>query len=98
MAARRLSELTGIPVLPVTDSATRLADELVKEGALPERAIVDAFHIGIAAAQSIAYLLTWNCKHLANAAMRSTIEAVCRSEGLAPPIICTPEELPVGKI
>ena len=56
----------------------------------------DAFHIGIAAAHQIEYLLTWNCKHIANATMRGTIEAICRSSGLTPPIICTPEELPSG--
>jgi hypothetical protein len=80
--------------LPLSDAATRLANALVHQGALPKKATVDAFHIGIAAAHEVTYLLTWNCKHLANAAMRGTIEAVCRSEGLAPPIICTPEELP----
>lgn len=81
-------------VLPLTDAATRLAKEPVRRRALPEKATVDAFHIGVAAAYGISYLLTWNCKHLANATMRSTIEAVSRSEGLSPPIICTPEELP----
>ena len=94
LRARRLRALRGISVLPLTDAATRLAGELVRKGALPEKATVDAFHIGVAAAHEVAYLLTWNCKHLANATMRSTIEAVCRSEGLSPPIICTPEELP----
>lgn len=94
MGARRLRALRGIAVLPLTDAATRLARELVRKGALPEKAVVDAFHIGVAAAHEVSYLLTWNCKHLANAAMRGTIEAVCRSEGLVPPIICTPEELP----
>jgi hypothetical protein len=44
----------------------------------------------VLAAHHVAYLLTWNCTHLANATMRGTIEAVCRSEGLQPPIICTP--------
>jgi hypothetical protein len=39
-------------------------------------------------------LLTWNCKHIANAAMRGTIEAICRRQGLDPPVICTPEQLP----
>ena len=97
LRARRLRALQGIAVLPLTDAATRLARELVRKGALPERAIVDAFHIGVAAAHEMAYLLTWNCKHLANATMRSTIEAVCRSEGLSSPIICTPEELPTRK-
>ena len=97
LRVRRLRALQGISVLPLTDAATRLARELVQKGALPEKATVDAFHIGVAAAHEVAYLLTWNCKHLANATMRSTIEAVCRSEGLTPPIICTPEELPTRK-
>ncbi len=39
------------------------------------------------------YLLTWNCSHIANAAMRPKIEAVCRRHGYEPPIICTPLEL-----
>lgn len=97
MRARRLRTLRGIPVLPLTDSATRLARELVRQGALPEKATVDAFHIAVAAAHEVTYLLTWNCKHLANATMRGTIEAVCRSEGLNPSVICTPEELPARK-
>ena len=95
--ARRLRALRGIPVLSLTDSATRLARELVQRGALPEKATVDAFHIGVAAAHHVTYLLTWNCRHLANATMRGTIEATCRAEGLRPPIICTPEELPARK-
>jgi hypothetical protein len=97
LRARRLRALQGISVLPLTDAGTRLARELVRQGALPEKAIVDAFHIGVAAAHEVTYLLTWNCKHLANATMRSTIEAICRSEGLSPPVICTPEELPTRK-
>ena len=59
--------LRRIPALAVTDEATRLAGELVRRGALPRKATVDAFHIGIAAAHQIEYLLTWNCKHIANA-------------------------------
>ncbi len=93
---RRLRALRGIRRLALTDEATELARELVHRGALPKKATVDAFHIGIAAAHQVDYLLTWNCKHLANATMRGTIEAICRSAGLPPPIICTPEELPSG--
>jgi len=93
---RRLRALRGIPILALTEPATQLAGELVRQGALPQKATVDAFHIGIAAAHEIDYLLTWNCKHLANATMRSIIEAICRSSDLRPPIICTPEELPSG--
>jgi predicted nucleic acid-binding protein len=94
--ARRLRVLRGISALAVGEEATRLAGELIRRGALPKKATLDAFHIGIAAAHQIDYLLTWNCKHIANATMRGTIEAICRSAGLTPPIICTPEELPPG--
>lgn len=94
MLARRLRVLRDLPVLALTDAATRVAKDLVRKGALPEKATVDAFHIGIAAAHQVNYLLTWNCKHLANATMRGTIEAVCHSAGLTAPIICTPEQLP----
>jgi hypothetical protein len=54
---------------------------------------MDAAHVGIAAANGMEYLLTWNLQHLANAAIRGKIEEVVRAAGLVPPIICTPEEL-----
>jgi hypothetical protein len=38
-------------------------------------------------------LLTWNCAHIANAALRSGIESVCDLAGLPCPVICTPLEL-----
>ena len=41
----------------------------------------------------VEYLLTWNYKHLANAAMRTSIEEICRANRYEPSIICTPEEL-----
>jgi hypothetical protein len=47
----------------------------------------------VAATHAVPYLLTWNCRHLANATMRPFIEAVCMAKGLKAPIICTPEEL-----
>ncbi len=90
---RRLRLVRGVAIPGLTDHATELATALVRRGALPRKATVDALHVGIAAAHEIDYLVTWNCKHLANAAMRRTIEAICRSTGLIPPVICTPEEL-----
>ena len=95
-SAKRMRALLDIPRLALSPEATALAEALVRRGALPKKATVDAFHVAIAAAHELDYLLTWNCKHLANATMRSTIEATCRSAGFVPPVICTPEELPPG--
>ncbi len=96
-SAKRLKTLAGLPVLRVTDESTDLAAALIVGGALPERAAVDAFHIAVATAHGVDYLLTWNCTHIANATMRGSIEAICKAEGFTPPVICTPEELP-GRI
>ena len=53
----------------------------------------DALHISVATVHGVDYLLTWDCKHIANAMMRQAIERVCREGGYEPPVICTPEEL-----
>jgi hypothetical protein len=93
-AARlRLEALTGIPVLTLSPAASILAQQLVTQGPLPEQATVDALHIAIAVVNGMDYLLTWNCTHIANAALRHRIEAICRTSGYEPPVLCTPEEL-----
>ena len=92
-ARRRLAALRGIPRLAAGRRGIRLAESLLRLGALPQKAEVDAVHVGIAAVNGIDYLLTWNLRHLANAALRGKIEEAVREAGLVPPIICTPEEL-----
>jgi hypothetical protein len=93
VASRRLAELEGISLLKLSDAAIGLAENLIKANAVPQKAAQDALHIAIACANGMEYLLTWNCKHIANARMRSKIDKVCREMGFIPPIICTPEEL-----
>jgi predicted nucleic acid-binding protein len=94
LARLRLETLENILLLAPTPEATRLAQDLVRRGPLPAKAEVDALHIATAAVHGVEYLLTWNCTHIANARMRSRIEALCRAAGFEPSILCTPEELP----
>ncbi len=89
----RLEILGTITLVEASEDALALARQLVVSGPLPQRAAEDALHIAIAATNGIEYLVTWNCRHIANATMRGQIQAVCRSAGYEPPIICTPEEL-----
>jgi predicted nucleic acid-binding protein len=93
MAQRRLRIVRELPVLALTAEATAVAEQLMKNGPLPPKAEVDALHIGVAAVHGIEYLLTWNCRHIANARTRSQIESICRNMGYEPPVMCTPEEL-----
>jgi hypothetical protein len=92
-AEERLEVLNDMAILETTPEALALAKELIHHGALPAKAADDALHIAIAATNGVHFLLTWNCRHLANATMRPSIEAVCAARGLKAPIICTPEEL-----
>ena len=93
MAQRRLEAVGEIRLLDLNDEALALAYELVETGPLPEKAAEDALHIAVATVHGMDYLLTWNCKHIANAEMRSAVESICRAKGYEPPVICTPEEL-----
>jgi predicted nucleic acid-binding protein len=93
-AARlRLESLSGIPILTASPEASALAQQLVARGSLPTKAAVDAVHIAVAVVNGMDYLLTWNCTHIANAAMRHKIEAICRQSGYEPVVLCTPEQL-----
>jgi hypothetical protein len=92
-AALRLATLEEIALLEVTEDATALAGELLSGGGLPQQARVDAFHVAVATVHGMDYLLSWNCKHIANATLRGRIESICRFAGFEPPVICTPLEL-----
>jgi hypothetical protein len=93
MAQRRLDLLVEIPLLATNETALDLARQLMRRGMIPARAAEDATHIAIATIHGMDYLLTWNCKHIANARMQKAVAEICRGAGYEPPTICTPEEL-----
>ncbi len=70
-----------------------LADALLQRAGLPQNAYEDALHIAIAATTGMDYLLTWNCKHIANGVIIPRVNQVIRSIGFEPPLIYTPQEL-----
>ena len=92
-ARERQVFLDGISLLQSPDEVGVLADYLMAGVPLPEKASVDALHVAVAAVNGIEYLLTWNCKHIANPSLRPRIEQLCRELGYDPPAICTPQEL-----
>jgi predicted nucleic acid-binding protein len=92
-AAERLQMLAGIPLLEYRPPTLAVAATLAGVLRLPVQARGDALHVAVCAVNGIEFLLTWNCRHLANAALAPTIEQACRSHGLAGPRIVTPEQL-----
>lgn len=92
-AQDRPNLLNDLSLLRIAPEAPLLAEALLQAAALPEKAGHDALHIAVSALNGIPYMLTWNCRHLANATMRPIIESVCAAHGFKAPIICTPEQL-----
>jgi predicted nucleic acid-binding protein len=93
LAATRAEVIRELPLLRITNEALELADALVLEGPIPRRAAADALHLSIATVYGCEYLLTWNCKHLANAEIQRPARILASSKGWDLPLVCTPEEL-----
>jgi len=92
-ASLRLSVVEDVPALDISEEAKNLAKELIRFEAIPTNSEEDALHIGIAAANGIDYLLTWNFKHINNAETKAAIVNVVEIHGFVCPIMCSPEEL-----
>ena len=93
VAEERMKEIGDFAVLEATIEAERLTEAIIEAGAISKRAVRDAAHIAVAAVNDIDYLLTWNCRHLANAQIIRRVSVICNTRGYSMPVICTPEEL-----
>ena len=92
-AQRRRALLGGLAFLDISDVATVIAQTLLDKQVVPKGSENDALHIGIAAAQGADYLLTWNFRHINNAAMKQKVAHVIEGMGFICPVLCSPEEL-----
>jgi predicted nucleic acid-binding protein len=93
MADLRLGVIKDFPRLAVTDEVKELAQSLIVSGGLPKKAVNDAAHIALAAVHEMHFLMTWNCRHIANAEMLRKVQSICRAHSTNCPVVCTPEEL-----
>ena len=96
LASRRLELLADVHVLASNDEIMELAEDLITEGPIPRRAAGDAAHIALATVYGCEYLLTWNCRHIANAELHRGMRRVVERYGYDLPDLCTPEELMGG--
>jgi hypothetical protein len=95
-AARRMAYVNELPILEPDADVAALARAILDSGVIPEGAAQDAVHIALTAVYEIDFLLTWNCRHIANAHIIKDLENVVAMAGFRLPVICTPEELVGG--
>lgn len=98
LAAERLEVIADLPILGVSDEIIKVAEELIRRGPIPRKAAGDAVHIAAATVYGCEYLLTWNCRHIANAELHRAIRRVVEELGYDAPTLCTPEELMGGHL
>jgi hypothetical protein len=91
--AKRFDVVCPLDVVAASADAEALTKAIVDARILPQRAVRDAAHIAVASVHGVEYLLTWNCKHLANVQIARRVQKVCDEHGFIMPLICTPEEL-----
>ena len=93
MADLRLAVLDSIPLLELSDEIIAIAQDLVSRQVIPTKAADDALHIAVASVHEVDYLLTWNCKHIANPHNWRRISDCLSTHGYRASVICTPEDL-----
>ena len=88
-----LELVEGLPMLEVAAEVVEIAEVYLRRGVMPRVPVRDAFHLALASHYRIDYLLTWNCKHLANANKTRRIESVNVALVLSVPLLVTPDFL-----
>lgn len=93
ISLKRLEIVNGLPLVDLNQSVLNLAAQFLSRSNLPSKASDDAVHIAAATVHGLDYLLTWNCKHIANAQIQRKLEEISLDFGYQLPVICTPYEL-----
>ncbi|QJB44058.1 type II toxin-antitoxin system VapC family toxin [Dolichospermum flos-aquae] len=93
IVTKRLDLISELPLLALNEAVEELAQQFLTKSNLPPKASDDALHIALATVYKVDYLLTWNCKHIANAQIQKKLSQVSIQSGYELPTICTPYEL-----
>lgn len=87
----------SLPVLQLESGIGEIVDTYISKKVMPADPRGDALHLALASFHECEFLLTWNCKHLANANKFGHIRLVNVMLGLMVPLLVTPLEL-LGEI
>lgn len=93
LSQKRIDLIKGIMLLEHNNEIETLAGQYLKYLELPKNAAIDMLHIAYSVYYEMDYLLTWNCKHLANAYLKVKLVKLNNKSGYKTPEICTPEQL-----
>jgi len=88
-----LELVSGLPLLEVTRDVLEVAGISQADGLMPKHPGADSVHVALASWYRMDYLLTWNCRHIANANKARHLEAINLRLRLGMPMLVTPHQL-----
>ena len=83
----------AIPIVGGSNEISRIVTTYIENKVMPRDVTGDALHLALASFHKCDYLVTWNCRHLANAAKFKHIREINGRLGLKTPDLVTPLEL-----
>ncbi len=92
-SAERLELIRHLPLLTVELAIAEIVAAYLQRKVMPADPAGDALHLALASFYKCDFLVTWNCRHLANANKFGHIRRVNTMLGLFVPAIVTPLEL-----
>jgi predicted nucleic acid-binding protein len=91
--ALRLALVRDLPLLPIEPAIVEIVRSYIQYRLMPADPGGDAMHLALASYHKCDFLVTWNCRHLANANKFGHIRRVNTMLGLFVPALVTPLEL-----
>lgn len=91
--ARAQSLMQDIALLTPDPILDDIVEAYLNHKLMPSYDVRDAIHLSFASYYKMDYLLTWNCRHLANIRKQEQIRVINMRLGLSIPSIITPLEL-----
>ncbi len=95
---KRLKTIENFKAIETTLEAIKLSEKYLKLLKLPDKASLDALHIAIACIYKMDFLVTWNCKHIANGEFIRKINDYNNKYKIYNSIIVTPDFLLGGEL
>lgn len=94
---QRMSLVRDLPLLPVEPAIAEIVQTYIQHKVMAADPGGDALHLTMASYHRCDFLVTWNCRHLANANKFGHIRRVNVLMGLFVPALVTPLELLGGR-
>jgi hypothetical protein len=88
-----LTLMEPVELLPIEVEVAEIVEAYIRHKVMPGDPLGDALHLALASYHKCDFLLTWNCRHLANANKFGHIRRINTVLGLFVPMLVTPLEL-----